>query len=230
MPCPRPLVLPVLRSGRKRWPACSVCRAFVNDRLQEHYLRTTEAIYVVENRSGQARAVYLGLPVVDNAKVTGADALDYDTATSRPIAIFRMEARQKLERAVKLEEGLTRPLAVADLTSERLKKLAAGARLPEAERKAAAGAVEAQARVEETAAALAKVQAEIGKVEKDLNRLERHLQALGEKGAASASPFVQRILAAEDRLETLRKRSDELTAAALAQREAVREALKALGG
>jgi hypothetical protein len=195
--------LPVLRSGRKRWPACSVCRAFVNDRLQEHYLRTTEAIYVVENRSGQARAVYLGLPVVDNAKVTGADALDYDTATSRPIAIFRMEARQKLERAVKLEEGLTRRWRFAD----------SHLRAPEEARPPAPGSPRPSARrprerwrrrpgSRRPPPRSPRCRREIGKVERRIsNRLERHLQALGEKGAASASPFVQRILADEDRLE-----------------------------
>jgi hypothetical protein len=219
-----------LKAGSLRLKEQTRRLTFANDRLQEHYLRTTESVYVVENRSGQPRAIYLALQVVDNAKVSGADALDYDAPSSKPVAVWRLGPRQKVERAMKFEEGLSRPLAVSALTSERLQQLSTCTDLPEAERRAASDAMAAQKKVEETGKALAKVQAEASKVEKDLERLEGHLRAMGEKSAApTGNPFVQRIVAAEDKLEDLRKKIEDLNTTAEAQRNAVRELLKKLG-
>jgi molecular chaperone GrpE (heat shock protein) len=56
---------------------------------------------------------------------------------------------------------------------------------------------------------LKKVNAELAKAQKELELLRGYLEASG-KGSASAapSPFAQRILATEDRLERLRKASE----------------------
>ena len=177
----------------------------------------------MENRSGQPRAVYVGLPVVANARVTGADALDFQD--QKAVAIFRVGAKSKAERRLEFEEGLSR----AVLTSvEVLAPLAVNQGLPEAERKVAAEALAAQKQVADSDAALRKVQAEAAKVEKDLARFQGHLKALAEKGGA-ANPFVQRIVAAEDRLEALRKQGDELRASLEGQRAAVVAILRRLG-
>ncbi|HEY3452053.1 MAG TPA: DUF4139 domain-containing protein [Myxococcales bacterium] len=205
--------------------------AFADDRLEEHYLRTTESVFVVENRGGQARSIYVGLPVIDNGKVTGADRLEREANSAKTMAVFRLEARKKVERPMTFEEGFSRTTSLKELRADGLKKLASNELIPEADRKAVAEAAVAQARAEETANALAKLNVEIARIGKDLERLRGHLEAASGKGAspATGNPFVQRILAAEDRLESLRKKGEELTAAGEAQRNEVRGSLKKLG-
>jgi hypothetical protein len=202
---------------------------FDGQKLEEHYLRTTESVYVLENRGGQPRTVYVALPVVDNAKATGADALDWESeaGSSRAMAVFHLEPGQALERAMKLEEGLCRPLELSSLSADRLQRL--GVELPEGERRSFAAAVGAQRRVTEVVTALSKVKSEMEHTGKDLERLRGHLDAAAsERGPTGPNPFVQRILAAEDRLESLRRRADELSASAEKRRKEVLEALKGL--
>ncbi|MGC4115835.1 MAG: DUF4139 domain-containing protein [Myxococcales bacterium] len=205
--------------------------AFAEDVLEEHYLRTTESVFEVENRGGQPRSVFVGLPVIDNAKVSGADRLEREAMSAKTLASFRLDARSRVERPMTFEEGFSRTTSLNDLNTALLKTQASNDRLPEAARKAVAEAAAAQARAEETAVALAKVNQEIARVGKDLDRLRSYLEAASGKGAAPAAgnPFVQRILAAEDRIEGLRKKGGELTAAGDSQRNEVRASLKKLG-
>ena len=205
---------------------------FANDTLQKHSVRTTESVYVLENRGGQPRSVYVGLPVIDNAKVTGADSLEYDTEPARAIAVFHLEPHQKIERSMRFEEGLSRPMALAALSSEVLTGLASSKALPESALRAVSDAVAAQRGADETTKALAKVNAEIAKIEKDLERLRGHLEAASGKGAGPAAvgnPFVKRLLSTEDRLEALREKAEALGVTSDAQRNEVRDALKRLG-
>jgi hypothetical protein len=221
--------------GLERKPGSAKAReeprrlTFTEDVLEEHYLKTTEDVYVLENRSGQARTVFVGLPVVNNATVTGADRLEFDTASAKPVAVFRIEPKKKIERPMKYEEGLSRPVPLDRLTSEILAKYASSREIPEAERAAAAAAALGQKRVDETVKGIEKARADVAQLEKDLERLQGHLKAAGGKeSSAAANPFTLRILSAEDRLEGLRKRAEDLEATAAAQRQAVRQALQKL--
>jgi hypothetical protein len=91
--------------------------------LHEHYVKTTDVTYVAENRSAQPRALYVGLPVVDNAKVTGADGLEFGSEPAKPMALIRLVARQKLERVLKFEEGLTRTVTLGPISVEALREV-----------------------------------------------------------------------------------------------------------
>lgn len=200
--------------------------------LEEHFLRSSKVEYTVENRSGRGRSVYVGLDLHQNAKVEGADGLDYDAQSAKPVAIFKLTGKQKAVKMLSSVEGLQRATQVASLSSKQLEKLAALPSLPEADRKIARDAAARQAAVEAHEKAIALVKEEMTRVQSDLDRFRAHLTALGgEKGAGkdvSDNPFVQRVLKAEDRLTELRRELRALEDQRPGKTEAVRLALAKL--
>ncbi|MBI2395210.1 MAG: hypothetical protein HYV09_36910 [Deltaproteobacteria bacterium] len=200
---------------------------FVSGSLEEHFLRTTAANWSFENRSGAARDVYVVLHFDRNSKLTGPDKQDFDTATSRPVAVFHVNAKSKLDRPVTAVEGLSRRTAMSALKSARLFELAATSDLAKESRAALSEAANRQKELEETRAALDKVDQDIATTEKDIVRLRDHLKAAGEKGPA-ANPFVKRLLDAEDSLSALRKKREALDKESVTRRDAVKVALEKL--
>jgi hypothetical protein len=194
--------------------------------LEEHYLRTSDFTYAIENRSGRPRSVMLAMSLDHNATLTGPDSVDFDTATSRPLAVFALEPRKSVERKAHAVEGLVRTTAFASLTAARLTEIAASASLEAPDRAAATAAAARLGEAEEDAKAATQTKADIAEVEKDLQRLRDHMKALsGEHPAGAANPFAARVLAAEDRLTALRKKLDGLEVDAKAKGEAAQSAL-----
>jgi hypothetical protein len=203
---------------------------FARDRLEEHYLHTTVRSVDIEVRSLAPRDLYLSLNIRPNASLTGADAVDFDTPTNRPIAVLHLVPMKKVARTLTSVEGLESAVAFESLTSELLSALASHASLPPAERAALTDAAARELEVEKTVKSTAEKRAEIDEIEKDLVRLREHLKALsGEKGASvDGAPFVKRILAAEDRLTAARQKVDALEQERAARKKAVRAALSVL--
>ena len=98
-------------------------------RLEEHYLRTSDFTYAIENRSGRPRSVMLAMSLDHNATLTGPDSVDFDAAGSRPLAVFAVEPRKSIERKAHAVEGLVRTTAFASLTATRLTEIAASGSL-----------------------------------------------------------------------------------------------------
>lgn len=203
--------------------------AFAGEALEEHFLRETRVTYELENRGGRPRTVYAAQHLNQNATLKGADRVDFDAGSSLPVAVF-VVPRGKAERSIVAVEGLSRKTPLEKLTADRLTQLAAATSLQANERAAAGEAAARQREVEQARQAADTDRAEIAELEKDLDRLREHLKALGgEKGAgAGANPFVQRILAAEDRLAAARKRLDGHERDAKARGADVRRALERL--
>jgi hypothetical protein len=195
-------------------------------RLEEHYLRTSDFTYAIENHSGRPRSVMLAMALDHNATLTGPDSVDFDTAGSRPLAVFAVEARKSVERKAHAVEGLVRTTAFGSLTAARLTEIAASGSLEAPDRVAATEAAARLHEAEDDAKAGAQAKADIAEVEKDLQRLREHMKALsGEHPAGGANPFAVRVLAAEDRLTGLRKKLDGLEADGKAKSEAAQTAL-----
>ena len=208
---------------------------FANEILTEHFLRTTSATYGVENRSGRPRAVYVALPIDRNAKVTGADELDFDTVSSTPIAVFRVAQRQRSDKPLTIVEGLTRAMAFATLTSARLGELAASPDLAAPDKAIVVEAIAKAKELEESQRAWKAAREELASIEKELARLREDVKALGgERAAAGAAaqqgPFVTRLLAAEDKHTAVKKRVDALDEEAKVRAERVRTILAKLTG
>jgi hypothetical protein len=199
--------------------------------LQEHYLRTTEATYSIENRSGHPRDVVVAMALDRNATLTGPDQIDFDTATGHPLAIYSLEARKRVERKTHSVEGLERSTAFTALTSRRLTEIAAATSLGAADRVAATEAAARLKEAEDDAKGVAQAKADIAEIEQDLVRLREHMKALGAErpaGAAAANPFAARVLAAEDRLASLRKKLESVQADAKSKSDAAAAALAKL--
>jgi hypothetical protein len=199
--------------------------------LEEHYLRTSDFTYSIENRSGHPERVVLAMSINRNATLTGPDQVDYDEASSRPLAVFEVDARKTVERKAHAVEGLQRVTPFAALTAARVTEMAASPSLEAADR---AAATEAAARLregEDDAKAEAQTKAEIADLQKDLERVREEMRALsGERagGAPQVNPFTARLVAAEDKLTALRKKLDGLQNDGKAKSEAAQAALARL--
>ncbi|MBK8994673.1 MAG: hypothetical protein IPM35_02830 [Myxococcales bacterium] len=203
---------------------------FRKGRLVEDFFKNSVHTYELKNRSRSVRTVYLSLNIVDNSKVEGADELDYDVHDKKPLAVFKAEPGKKLERTLKVQEGLQRSTGVDSLTATRLTELAALEALPAPDR---AALKEAATRLEEAEARgkeRDEIQAAIDEVTEDLKRLREHLAALGDKSGqgANANPLVKRILDAEDKLTALRAKLKTVELATKDKRKAAETVLKKL--
>jgi hypothetical protein len=199
--------------------------------LEEHYLRTSDFVYEIENRSGRPRSVVLAMALDRNATLTGPDSVDFDVASSRPLAVFAMDARRKVERRAHSVEGLVQKLAFSTLTATGLTEMATAASLQASDRAAVTEAAARLREAEDDAKAAGQAKADIAEVQKDLERLREHMKALsGERpaGGAPANPFAARVLAAEDKLTALRKKVDALEADGKVKSEAAQAALSRL--
>ena len=206
---------------------------FEHEAVVEHYLKTTATEWKLTNRSGRARDVYVALPVVRNATMTGIDPLDFDMQTNHAVAVFKVAPKSELKRAFTSVEGLSRPVPVTALSAERLAQLAGEPDLSAAEKATVVELGKKEKELEDARKALEKTKADLAEVTKDVERLREHLKAAGgEKGLGAApggqSPLVTRILAAEDRLTALRKKHEEQDADVKTRATAVRTSAERL--
>ncbi len=204
---------------------------FETDTLVVHFLRTIDATYDIESRSGHARAVYIAMHIDRNAKLTGADAVDYDTASSTPLAIVRLAPGKRVERAIVSVEGLSRRIRLETLNVEELTAIVGSSELAANDRAVATEALARQRELEETRKTETQANVDLAAVEKELARLREDTKALGgERGAAPPAEFVKRILAAEDRHAALRKQLEALDIEQKTRAKNVETALAKLHG
>ena len=201
---------------------------FAGDDLKEHFIRTTDSDWTVENRSGLPRTVYVGLTIDRNAKLIGADSLDFDVQSGKALAGFHVAPRQSPKRKTISTEGLSRHTRLTDLTAKWLGELAALATLAPADKVIIAEVGPKQKEVEDAQLHLAEAREEQKTLEKDLARLRDDAKAIGDRGPLT-QPLVTRIVAAEDRIGVVRKRVDDLEKDVKKRVEVVRTVLARLG-
>jgi hypothetical protein len=200
--------------------------------LEEHAIRASSFTYEIENRSGSPRAVYVVMSLQNNATLDGPDEVDFDAESGRPLAVFRVEARKKAERTARAVEGIERKLGFGSLTAVKMAELAAAPTLDARDRTAAGEAGARLREAEDAAKASAKAKEDERTVQKDVERLREHMKALAGDGrpAGAPNPFAARVLAGEDKLESLRKKREDLGATEKTKREAAEAALGTLTG
>lgn len=199
--------------------------AFDRGQLVEHFVRRHRVELALENRSGSGRDVFLKLGYVNNAKVEGADELAWDSNADKASAVFKIGPRQKLEKKLTVDEGLTRRHDPTKLGSVRLRELAA--LLPASQKSVVQKAAELALEAEVRRGALGKRRAEYREVSSEILRLREHARALS-KGKGSEA-VAKRLLAAEDSAKALRKRIAELDAEAAERSRKAVAVLSALG-
>lgn len=198
---------------------------FERGQLVEHFVRRHRVELALENRSGSGRDVFLKLGYVNNAKVEGADELAWDSNADKASAVFRIGPRQKLEKKLTVDEGLTRRHDPKKLGSARLRELARV--LPASQKGVVQKAAELALEAEVRRGALGKRRAEYREVSSEILRLREHARALA-KGKGSEA-VAKRLLAAEDAAKALRKRIAELDIEAAERSRKAVAVLSALG-
>lgn len=178
-----------------------------NDRLEEHFNRTTTVTLDIDNRSGQARHVHVEVAAGSNTKIEGADRVDFDLDGGRPLAIFELEPAGSIKaRKVVIEEGLSSYTDFAALSEDRLERLSLAPTLNDAERNTMTVGLERIREQWQAQAEVERLKAEITTIEADIERLRGHLQAMsGEGEAGKKNPVVERLLATEDQLQARRR-------------------------
>jgi hypothetical protein len=198
-------------------------------RFEEHFYRTTDLTYELENRATTPRALYVRLAMNENAKITGADGADFDEVAQQPIVVFRLAPKQKSTRTFTVVEGLMRSTAFDALTEKQLTELAVQPSLPAGDAAIAREAAQKVKEVEAMSKATDAAAAEFDSATADAERFREHLKALGGDKGGVATPLVARLLEAEDRLAAVKKRQAALKADQTSRVEAVRVVLLRLG-
>lgn len=203
---------------------------FDRDALEEHFLRRVDALYRIENRSGQPRTLYLSLDIGANARVQGADRLDFDSNSNQAIAVFELTPGSRVERAMSMIAGRHTSRRLTALSAAHLADLAQQQSVPANERSILQEASLRQRELEAAKVELDKSEADIKKTEKEIERLREHLKAMGHETAAGAvqNPVLKRILDAEDRLAALQKKQETLESDQDKRRDVVRKVLERL--
>ncbi len=176
--------------------------------LMEHFVRHHTIAYEIENRSGSGRTVYLELPFVNNAKVTGSDEIAYDEETKKGIAVFQVKAKHKGSRTLRVDEGLSQGHPADKLTSRELEGLAQSKLLPESQKKVLLAAADLLVQAEVRRGGIIRRTADLKQAESDIVRLRQNARAVDRLKGGDA--IVKRLLAAEDRAKKLRQRLSEL--------------------
>ncbi len=204
--------------------------SFRGGNLVEHYVRHSNTAYEIENRSGSGRNVVLALALVNNAKVTGADELAYDSKAGHALAIFHVAAREKKERRLHADEGLERNHPFKKLTSRSLEKLLASKSIPQSQRAILKEARERLIEAEVRRGGMIRRGQDLAETKREIVRLREHARALRGTRSSAADTIVKRLLAAEDSGKKLRTRIAELESEAEERSRAAERALSRLGG
>ena len=103
---------------------------FAERRLRVHYVKHSTQKLEIENKSSSGRDIFVKLTLSNNAKVTGADELAYDSIAGSALAVFRVGARERKVRLLRADEGLFDSYDFNRLSARALAGLIAGKSLP----------------------------------------------------------------------------------------------------
>jgi hypothetical protein len=207
---------------------------FDTRRLEEHFIRTSELAWEVENRSGQPRTFYVALGASQNAKITGADRVDFDEVNHRAIAVFVVPPKTKAMRNFTIAEGLSQGIDTVFLTEKSVKATLAKSTIAAADLAVLKDSLDKVRAVENAAKTLREIEQIVSTTNTDLERFREDLKALGGNGSAPnaggvvATPLVKRLIDAEDRYANAQKTRDAAAKALEEKSEALHQALKKL--
>jgi hypothetical protein len=172
-----------------------------SSRFEEHYVQVTEHRLSLENHGGTARTIAWSLSgVVRNAKVEGADEMDFEEGPDEPLALFGVSARQALERKLVVTEGKAVWHPVDRMTKEETERFSVELRLAAGVRAVFKAAVPHIEALQAARARRQAIQQRRRELETDLERNRQHLKA-AEGTAGGANPIAGRIVELEKALD-----------------------------
>lgn len=166
-------------------------------RLEQSAIAVTAHRLDIENHAPTPRtAGYVLSGVGTNAKVEGADELDYDSSAGHAIAFVTVPSGQSMRRTLRVTEARSTATALSALTTDTVEQLSTSNSLPARERailKAALPAILALTEIEKVAHDLEHHESEL---DADLERNRQHLQAM-QASQGGSNPIAARIVALE---------------------------------
>lgn len=204
--------------------------AFDSDVLETHALSREDVLYRIENRSSNPKTVYFNLQVGSNARVQGADRVDFDTENKHAVAVFEVPAQSRIEKSVSTQEGRQHRSGILGLSTAQLQDLASATTLPAGERAILQEAILRARELDASKQEITQATEDLKKAELEIARLREHLKAMGHETAAGAAqnPVLKRLLDAEDRLTLLQKKKESAGPDQDRRREALRKVLERL--
>jgi hypothetical protein len=196
------------------------------EQLVEHYIRHHRIEYEITNRNAGKRTVFVGLNLVRNSSVKGADTLDFDVVASKPLAVFNVGAKEQVTRRLDADEGLRRNHPVSSLDSSRLRVMASSPRLDAKQRAALDEASRELLASETRQAVIPKRHEALSQILADLARLRDYLAAA--KSDDESEKFTARILDKEDKIKALQAEIAKLRSEVDGYKIRARAALKKL--
>jgi hypothetical protein len=191
-------------------------------------VRVSEQRLDIENHAAAARAVgYVLSGVVTNAKVEGADELDYDAKNGAAIAFVTAPSRATLKRTLRITEARASTTALETLTKASVEALATTVSLPAAERAILRAALPRVAALEAAEQAVHELERRNGELDTDLTRNQEHLAAAS-SGEGGANPIATRIVSLERARDAGHARLASLRDGLPALKEAVTHVLEGL--
>lgn len=201
--------------------------SYSGGKLHEHFVRRHRLTYQLTNKAGAPRSAYLVLPFVRNAKVLGADRVDFDARRGRALAVFEVDAKREVQRKIVAEEG--RRTRHDELSSRKLRDFTDASKVPTKQKEVLSAAAEKLLRAEVLRGGMKKRKRDLSRLNQDIRRLRGHLKALGTNRTRAGDRLVERLLKAEDNAKRIRRRIDELDAEVDKRVAGAKKVLRRLG-
>jgi hypothetical protein len=170
------------------------------ERLEQDGIDVGDHRLTVENHAATPRSVgYVLSRVNKNAKVEGADELDYDAKANEAIAFVTLPARGHLQRSLRVTQASFASTSLENLTTDGIGKLAAAESLPAAQRAVLRAVLPRVAALEEAEKRARELESHATDLDQDLTRNRQHLEAMhaGAQGAGAQNPIAARVVALE---------------------------------
>jgi len=200
--------------------------------LEEHFLLTRTETWKLENRSASPRVFDVVLDAGRNAKVTGANRVDFDESQGRPLVVLDVKAKEKGERVLVIVEGLQRSHEINALTEKSVRALLQKTSIESQDRTVLEQAIPRVKAVEAGHVAFAAAEHTAKEAEAALQRLREDLKALGAGssagGGVAAAPLVKRLVDAEDAVASAQKAKEAAEKSRSDRKEALMKALEPL--
>ncbi|MEM9452920.1 MAG: hypothetical protein AAGF11_01990 [Myxococcota bacterium] len=182
-----------------------------DDKIVESFVRESELVLKLDNRSGRGRRVYVALDVSRRADLIGDGVveLDYDLASDTALAATTVDARSKVSHTLRAKELHSR--THEDPQLEQLTELSKRKGVPEPQREILQTSIDRIRRAAELVERAEDNGRVIERLERDLSRIRKDLAALGDARVRSAArgKLTRELLSKESQIDTLRKKIDE---------------------
>lgn len=177
---------------------------FRNGELRVHRREVATTPLSFHNQTGRNQRAYVALDVVTNGSVSGADDLDFETTSERPLGVFAVKPGSQNEYTLITTQALMTGTAADELGHALFEELMGTATIPQRERDILTTALPLLTEYEasttakvETEQAIEDLKAEVTQARSDLHEL-----ASDEAGRVQQT-LMQRIFDKEDRLVKL---------------------------